>query len=634
MSEKLDAISFQCSVDIEAAEASASAGSKPGMAKFSMLAYGGGAMKCAGWRYPVVVDLAGLKQAAPSIPIRLQHDAAQGVGHSTEVNNNGSNLRAKGIISRSTPAAQEVAASGKQGFPWQASVGLSVEESQFVGENETAQVNNRKHSGPLTIARKSTLNEISFVDLGADTQTSAVVTGAAMTAQNGGSLMLEEIVTERKRVKEIRAACAGIKGVESLQLQAEDEGWSVEQTKAQLFEHVKASKEAMGAAPRHTLVTNPPPNIHIKASEFDGDVSEYIQAGAMVMRSHDELAVKHFGEQRTEFIRAHRPGSLKELLMNACQMKGIYPRNTNELMAAFSSISAPTALGSSMEKFLISAYEATEDTATKIAKPVDLNSFRPGAVLRLNNEKATLDELGPHSEMKHAFVGELAYQVQNSSFGKTIILSRQDIINDNSNMLDETPFSMGQAAKQKLGSKFWSYVLSNPSSYFSSGNKNLATGGGSALSFSSLTTAIAALLNRTNADGEPISMKPATLVVGPSLLQTARGLLHSAELIQYVSSSIPTLPRGNSMVGLVPNLEVESRLELDNYGNSLTNWFLFSSPSNAPFLISYLNGARFPILQALPQSAEMQIGTISWQLIFDFGIGSGDPKASYWSKGA
>jgi len=43
-------------------------------------------------------------------------------------------LSATGVISRDTPAAREVVASAKNGFPWQASVGAGVEEYEFVKE--------------------------------------------------------------------------------------------------------------------------------------------------------------------------------------------------------------------------------------------------------------------------------------------------------------------------------------------------------------------------------------------------------------------------------------------------------------------------------------------------------------------
>ena len=47
---------------LEAAQAPE--GAKPAPRRFAMTAYTGGPMQLAGWRYPVVVDLSGLKASA------------------------------------------------------------------------------------------------------------------------------------------------------------------------------------------------------------------------------------------------------------------------------------------------------------------------------------------------------------------------------------------------------------------------------------------------------------------------------------------------------------------------------------------------------------------------------------------
>jgi len=51
-------------------------------------------------------------------------------------------------------------------FPWQASVGTSVEEFDFIREGQNVTVNGQQHSGPVNVVRKSLLGEISFVDRG------------------------------------------------------------------------------------------------------------------------------------------------------------------------------------------------------------------------------------------------------------------------------------------------------------------------------------------------------------------------------------------------------------------------------------------------------------------------------------
>ena len=98
--------------------------------RFKMVAYTGGPMKVGGWRYPVVIDLAGMAVPSQARPIRFGHDASAGVGHTDAIRVEAGQLIATGVISRDTAAAKEVVASSKNGFPWQASVGASVDEDR------------------------------------------------------------------------------------------------------------------------------------------------------------------------------------------------------------------------------------------------------------------------------------------------------------------------------------------------------------------------------------------------------------------------------------------------------------------------------------------------------------------------
>jgi hypothetical protein len=97
----------------------------------------------------------------------------------TQIRVEAGRLLASGLVCRDTAAAKKVVASARNGFPWQASIGAAVEEFEFLKENQTTVVNGRDLAGPLNVIRKATLGEISFVDLGADSQTSASVAASA-----------------------------------------------------------------------------------------------------------------------------------------------------------------------------------------------------------------------------------------------------------------------------------------------------------------------------------------------------------------------------------------------------------------------------------------------------------------------
>jgi len=142
---------------------------------FHMVAYTGGKMTPRGFSTPVIVDLAGMAVPSNSVPILLAHDTSRIVGHSVEIPVTANNISASGIVSGTGEAAQEVRANSKNGFPWKASIGASVEKMIHVDEGDSVTVNNATFQGPCFVARKSTLGEISFVAIAADNNTSATV---------------------------------------------------------------------------------------------------------------------------------------------------------------------------------------------------------------------------------------------------------------------------------------------------------------------------------------------------------------------------------------------------------------------------------------------------------------------------
>ncbi|MBS3800900.1 MAG: hypothetical protein KGY40_07950 [Thioalkalivibrio sp.] len=81
--------------------------------------------RISGWGGPVAVDLAGLTIARQNAPIRLSHGTR--VGHADRISIEGGALAATGEISCTGPAAPELVADARNGFPWQASVGTTVE---------------------------------------------------------------------------------------------------------------------------------------------------------------------------------------------------------------------------------------------------------------------------------------------------------------------------------------------------------------------------------------------------------------------------------------------------------------------------------------------------------------------------
>ena len=155
-----DRIELRCSPGNITLEALAAEGSEETIPRFTMIAYTGESMRIEGWRFPVVVDLEGLSIPSQRRPVRFGHSMYAGVGHTERIAVETGRLIAEGIVSRDTVAAREVVASGKRGFPWQASIGAQVAQAEFVRNGKSITVNGKTFDGPLYVARRTVLGEI------------------------------------------------------------------------------------------------------------------------------------------------------------------------------------------------------------------------------------------------------------------------------------------------------------------------------------------------------------------------------------------------------------------------------------------------------------------------------------------
>jgi hypothetical protein len=161
---------------LELLAGAAASGDKPALKRFKITAYTGGPMNV-GYGAPVVVDLAGMEVPHQNIPILRDHDHSQIVAHADSVEKTPQRLKLAGVMSGVGPAAQEVVALAANGFPWQASIGASVQKMERIADGESVTVNGKSVDGPAYVARNTVLGETSFVAMGADCHTSGTVTG-------------------------------------------------------------------------------------------------------------------------------------------------------------------------------------------------------------------------------------------------------------------------------------------------------------------------------------------------------------------------------------------------------------------------------------------------------------------------
>jgi hypothetical protein len=616
---------------------------------FRMVAYTGDAMRINGWRHPVVVDLQGLHIPSQRRSIRFAHSAFQGIGHSERIAvegiGSGVALIAEGVISRDTPAAREVVASGKRGFPWQASIGASVQQAELIRAGKFVNVNGRSFEGPVYVARKTTLGEISFVDLGADGATSATIAAqhqeqSAMPKSNESTVTADtaanpsgsteqtpaatvqasaddsddtlhasrkQAADELRRQAAIRKTC-GERHAE-IAAQAIEGGWSVE----------KAELEVLRASRPKTTATGPGNGFSGNPAQFPG-----VLAAAVCLAGGMQKPEEQFDEQTLDAADQRFRGQigLQQLLLEVAWANGYDGRNFRTdmrgvLQAAFSTFSLPGILSNTANKFLLEGFAAVESAWRSVAATRSVQDFKQVTSYRLTGG-FEYEQVGPDGELKHAHVGEENYTNQAQTYGRMFSLTRTDLINDDLGALTSVPRRLGRGAALKLNDVFWTAFLSN-AAFYTTARGNYAEGATTALGIDALTQAEQLYLDQTDPDGHPMAISPAILLVPNGLLVTATQLMNATEVREDGNASKTKYMTSNPHSGKFRVLRSSYLSNAKYAGSSTKAWYLLAEPADMPVIeVAFLNGKQEPVVESA--DADFNVLGIQMRGYHDFGV--------------
>lgn len=670
---------FSAPVEFEAAAPDKDGERK--LPRFKMLAYNGGSMQTSFSRNPVVVDLNGLKIPSQSLPIRLQHDADKGVGHTDSIEVSGGKVRATGVISRATESAREVVESSRNEFPWQASIGMSVDKYEYLQEGKKAKVNGRSISGPAVIILEGMLNEISFVDLGADRNTSARVAANARGVERKevGNMNFGEWLTAKgfdpaSLTDEQRDALQAAFEAEQDKAAKEAEKpvakpvEAPQQVKAAVVvDELQAAREAQAAeTERIAAIRNACEGKHFeieaKAIRENWNLEKVqlevlraerpsipnliIAEKPMASGAVVEAAIAKVGrlaDRESQFSEKDLEASdklfrhgigLQEIFLLAAWASGFADRRLSRgnmreaLHAAFSSLSLPGILANTANKFLLEGFMAVESVWRDICAIRSVADFKTVTRYRLNGAMQYI-KVGPDGELKHGTLGEESYTNKADTYGIIFGVTRTDIINDDLGALTEIPRRIGRGGALKINDVFWTAFLDN-SAFFKSGYNNYASGAGTALGIDSLTAADLLFRDQVDADSKPLGVAPAILLVPNALFITARQLMVSTELRNTTAST--KYPIQNVFAGAYRPL-ASSYLGNSSYtGYSALAWYLLANPAElATMEMAFLNGQESPIVESA--DADFNVLGVQMRGYHDFGAAKAEYRAGIKMKG-
>lgn len=650
-------------VDIEAAE-----GQPAKLPGFKMTAYTGRKLPVGGWAHPVVVDLSGMKLRAKSLPVLIEH--TKPLGHTSEVKINAGSITVSGVQSIGSGEANEVIAGGKNGFPWQVSIGAGVLKASFVDAGETVEVNGRKHTGPLYVARQSVLKEVSFVAMGADSQTSASVEArhfdkersvnpkfkawlearhlnpetleaGALTALEAdwkaleaseaegeadikatdkkpigddGASLAEVLASDRKakaddvlRIAEVNRIASGHADIAA---KAIVEGWTPEKTELAV---IKAS------APKV------PHSRFDDGSEMGDSVIEAAFAKTVGVPDRDKL----FDEKTLEAAdKKFRGGiSICELVNHFASRNGCSERMRDDvgiernLRAAFSTTEISSILSNVGNKMNMAAFNAVEQNWRPICRIGSANNFKTQTKVSLQGDM-TFKKIGPSGKVESGDLGNQVYTNKVDAYGRLMVMTREEMRNDDAGALADVWRKLGRGGALALNTSVWgclssSVTFSNTAvtTKGSAFNSNLSAS--TALTVAGVSTALGKFDGQVDPDGNPLGSEARFLVVAAVDKATAWALVNSTTVNNGTTSATPQL---NPHAG---------KLEMvySRYLTTSGTWYLLADPNDIAVVeVLFLDGQETPLIQSFDTSPDM-LGVV-YRGTYDFGVAAVEKRGA------
>jgi hypothetical protein len=579
--------------------------SAPGPKRFRIVAYTGSQIR-QGWsREPVVIDVAGMQLPA-TVPVVLGHDYTLGsiLGQGRPFVENGQ-IIVEGEILAKNGNADQVLALAEAGYQFQASVGADVRRHQKIDADAVTQVNGTAHIGPVRIVKASSLREVSFCTLGADSQTSVAIAAEEVAEEFSMAADATQKPTDEVVETPVVAATAEV-AVESPKVEAsvsEELKAAIETLtqKVEQMQKLNATRDERPAAPAVHVTHNVAPTAEVIEAAF------CLQGGLPNVE-------KHYNERTLEAAhKASRTVSLGEVLVSAAEANGYDgPRRLTAstlrpiLQAAWATHSISGILSATVNKFLLAGFNSVEDSWRQIASTRSLSDLKTYTSYRLNSSMK-FQKVAPGGELKSAGVSDESRTISADTYGIMSSVDRTSLLNDDMSALTAMPTQVGRGGSLALNDLFWDTFKADGSFFtVARGNKKTSA---TALSIAGLKEAVTLFRKLKDAKGNPVAVQPRILLVPVELEVTAAELMGST---QIASGNTNGQPSTNVFAG---RYQVVS----STYLTDASDYYLLASPADlATMEVAFLNGQQTPVVETA--DADFSVLGIQFRGFWDVGV--------------
>ncbi len=340
---------------------------------------------------------------------------------------------------------------------------------------------------------------------------------------------------------------------------------------------------------------------------------------------------------------------MHELARMSLQMAGLeyhgLTRNqlTARVFAAHTSSDFPQIMSNVAGKVLREAYSRYPNTYQQIAYVGSVTDFKVNPRIQLGSFNS-LDTIPEGGEYKYGKIEEEHENIQATTKGKAIALTRQMIVNDDLDAFKRISTAMGRAAARTVNTDLYTLITSGannrgPNSsdggqFFNDtaatsagGHANLvASGSGAAPSVTTVSAGRNAMRKQKDKGlNEVLGILPSVLLAPVGMEDAVWTLINSTTDVSQSN------PKKKNYVVDVARLKLVTDPFLDNV--SATAWYLFADPLDAAaaFEIAFLDGIDEPYIEDM---VDFDTDSMKFKVRLDYGIAPGDWRGGYRNEGA
>lgn len=604
-----------------------------------------------GFDYPVVYDIRGI-QMSQKIPILYNHYDV--IGHTTSLRkvDNGQALRGKGVASIPGVNTDKVVQGAKNGFPWQASMGLKINDWKNdirLHEKGTVKINNRDFQGPLYVVNKSVLQEMTVTPNGRDSNTSfeflnkekrMEIKNASIPPATPADDKTKETINNKtvdppapavventppappvvKNTPPVHTGGLDPVAKRALSLLNQHPGkWELIEKGLDNGWDDEAINNSIQLADLNNNLPKPPAPGYKKGDELE---NQMLVNMALAFGAQPEYLATHFDKKLVDNADSRSQMGIQELLVNAANMSGgnfqgySDPENVCRFLknTGYSTFDLPDFFQRVGTVIKDERWEIGAPFATTVCKEGSNRDFRKTERLRVTGGDMW-NQVADDGKLELFAAGnQKKYETELETYGTIFTMTRKEVANDDMDALGDMMDMMVEGAMMipdyQLGKKMLEQAASAGTFWVNADNSFTGT----ALTRPNLSTAFNAIRQYTEEKARfnwnVMLNDKWSLIVSPSLEEAAWDLVKQDKIVNDTTANTKTGDKnfwfGRFDIKVFAQMANTSAFPNGSKFVGDKTWILWpSSLRFSPYEITYYRGQKRPVIEAVDLPATL-----------------------------